>query len=79
MGVPVEHDGHPDDYRWEGAVTGAFFLGFLGGALGAGFCGYGDGGQRHCFLQTIEGVLIGITIGVTLGGMIGSAIHKPQE
>ena len=72
--------GHPDDYRWEGALAGAIGLGLLGGVFAAGFCGYGDGGAPSggCVLQAVSGLLVGATVGVTVGGIVGSNIKKAK-
>jgi len=79
-GAAVVKFGHPDDYRWEGALVGGIGFGVFGVMLANSLCGYDETTPRHsCFLRAVEGLLVGGTVGVAGGGLIGGLIPKAKH
>jgi len=72
--------GHPDDYRWEGALIGAITVGVWGAYLAAGMCTYDNPDPTvGCILgHGMLALLVGGVVGGGVGGLLGGLIPKDK-
>jgi hypothetical protein len=80
MGAAVAF-GHPDDYRWEGALVGAMAGGLAGGIVGVAMCSFDEPDPSvGCVLGGgLLGLILGGITGGGVGGLVGGLIPKARR
>ena len=77
--VAVVAFGHPDDYRWEGALVGGIGLGLFSSWFAVGWCTYENPSPGwDCIAGGFLGLIVGGAIGAGVGGLVGGLIPKEK-